>query len=134
MIDCDSLKQVNDSHGHKAGDRLLVSLVRNIQDQLRHTDVLARHGGDEFVVLLPETPEPGASEVAERIRAAVAEYPLRVDGGSCASTVSIGIATFPADGATLDVLLANADRAMYQAKQLGRNRVVSLASGAVSGA
>lgn len=134
VIDCDSLKQVNDSHGHKAGDRLLVSLVRNIQDQLRHTDVLARHGGDEFVVLLPETPEPGASEVAERIRAAVAECPLRVDGGSCDNTVSIGIATFPADGATLDLLLANADRAMYQAKQQGRNRVVSGASGAVASA
>lgn len=130
VIDCDSLKQINDSHGHKAGDRLLVALVRNIQDQLRHTDVLARQGGDEFLVLLPETPGPGAGEVAERIRAAVEDHPLRVEGGSFVGTVSIGIASYPEDGASLDLLLASADKAMYQAKQLGRNRVVSAASAA----
>lgn len=134
VIDCDSLKQINDTHGHKAGDRLLVSLVRNIQDQLRHTDVLARQGGDEFLVLLPETPGAGADEVAERIRAAVEEHPLRIESGSFTSTVSIGIACYPDDGATLDLLLASADRAMYQAKQQGRNRVIRAASGTDSAA
>jgi diguanylate cyclase (GGDEF)-like protein len=132
VIDCDSLKQINDTHGHKAGDRLLVSLVRNIQDQLRHTDVLARQGGDEFLVLLPETPGAGADEVAERIRAAVEEHPLRIESGSFTSTVSIGIASYPDDGISLDQLLASADRAMYQAKQQGRNRVVRAASAATA--
>lgn len=128
VVDCDSLKRINDTHGHKAGDQLLVSLVRNIQDQLRHTDVLARQGGDEFLVLLPETPGVGADEVAERIRSAVEKHPLRLDSGSFISTVSIGIASYPDDGVTLDQLLASADRAMYQAKQQGRNRVVHATS------
>ncbi len=123
-IDCDNLKQVNDKHGHKAGDRLLVALVKSIQAQLRHTDILARHGGDEFVVLLPETPAAGALDVAERIRAAVEGNPLVFDGQLVKTTVSIGLASYPADGQSLDMLLASADHQMYEAKQGGRNRVV----------
>jgi diguanylate cyclase (GGDEF)-like protein len=123
MIDADNLKQVNDAYGHEAGNRLLRHLTRIIQAELRYTDVPARYGGDEFVVLLPETPEKGAIEVAERIRDAVAGAPLDVEGRRVACSVSIGIASFPGDGQTLDALIARADRAMYQAKQLGRNRV-----------
>jgi len=123
-IDCDNLKQVNDVHGHKAGDRLLVALVKSTQGQLRHTDILARHGGDEFVVLLPETPAAGALDVAERIRAAVESNALALDGQLVKTTVSIGLATYPEDGHSLDLLLASADRRMYEAKQGGRNRVV----------
>jgi diguanylate cyclase (GGDEF)-like protein len=124
MIDSDNLKAVNDTHGHEAGNRLLRQLTRLVQAELRYTDVLARYGGDEFIVLLPETPSAGALEVAGRIRDAVAGLPLDLDGNRITSTVSIGIAVHPADGNSLDALVARADRAMYQAKQGGRNRVV----------
>jgi len=122
-IDCDNLKQVNDNLGHSAGDTLLISLVRSIQGQLRHTDILARHGGDEFVVLLPETAAEGAFEVAEKIRAAVAASSLALGGRLVRTTVSVGVASYPNDGATLDLLQAHADHSMYQAKLAGRNRV-----------
>jgi diguanylate cyclase (GGDEF)-like protein len=124
-VDCDNLKQINDRHGHKGGDKLLVNLVGTIQAQLRHTDVLARLGGDEFVVLLPETPAVGAQDVAERIRAAVAANPIVLDGQLAGTTVSLGIAAYAADGRSLDALLAVADRRLYEAKSAGRNRVVA---------
>jgi diguanylate cyclase (GGDEF)-like protein len=123
MIDSDNLKAVNDSHGHEAGNRLLRHLTKTIQAELRYTDVPARYGGDEFVVLLPETPEKGAIEVAERIRDSVAGNPVELEGRRVACSVSIGIASFPGDGQSIDALIARADRAMYQAKQSGRNRV-----------
>ncbi len=128
VIDCDNLKQVNDEQGPKAGDTLLISLTNIIQGQLRHTDVLARQGGDEFVVLLAETPATGALDVAEKIRAAVAITSLTLAGRVVKSSVSIGVASFPRDGSTLDLLLAYADRNMYQAKLAGRNRVVQQAT------
>jgi diguanylate cyclase (GGDEF)-like protein len=124
MIDSDNLKAVNDTHGHEAGNRLLQRLARTIQAELRGTDVPARYGGDEFVVLLPETPIKDALDVAERIRAAVAASPFDFEGGRMDCTVSIGAAAFPEDGGTLDAIAARADRAMYQAKQQGRNRVL----------
>lgn len=129
MVDCDNLKQVNDALGHKAGDRLLKQLVMGIQSQLRYTDVLARHGGDEFIVLLPETPDAGAMDVAERIRAAVAALPAEAEFRLDHSTVSIGVASYPGDGRTMDALVAHADMAMYQAKLQGRNAVVKHANG-----
>ena len=126
LIDCDNLKQINDERGHKAGDELLISLVKNVQGQLRHTDIHARQGGDEFVVLLPETPAAGALDVAERIRVAVEENALALSGKVVINTtVSIGVASYPGDGTTLDLLLAHADHNMYQAKSAGRNRVIS---------
>jgi len=124
LIDCDNLKQINDSLGHKAGDALLVALVKCIHEHLRHTDILVRHGGDEFVVLLPETPAQGALDAAEKIRAAVAASPLVLDGKVVSTTVSVGVASYPEDGSSLDIMLAHADRNMYQAKLTGRNRVV----------
>jgi diguanylate cyclase (GGDEF)-like protein len=122
MIDSDNLKAVNDGYGHEAGNRLLRHLATAIQAELRFTDVAARYGGDEFIVLLPETPSKGAFEVAERIRNAIAGRPLEMGDRRINSSVSIGIATFPDDGSSLDALAAHADRAMYSAKQAGRNR------------
>jgi len=124
-IDSDNLKRVNDDYGHHAGDQLLVTLVKTIQAQLRHTDVLARQGGDEFVVLLPETPSEGALDVAERIRNAVENTPLVLDSKIVHTTVSIGVASYPSEGHSLDVLLAQADHKMYEAKLSGRNRVAT---------
>ena len=124
MIDSDHLKAVNDGHGHAAGNELLRHLAQSIQAELRFTDVAARYGGDEFIVLLPDTPAKGALEVAERIRNRIAGAPIQVSGRELVSSVSIGISCYPEDGATLDALAAHADGALYSAKQDGRNRSV----------
>jgi diguanylate cyclase (GGDEF)-like protein len=124
MVDSDNLKGVNDAYGHDAGNRLLRQLASAIQAELRSTDVPARYGGDEFIVLLPDTPPKGALEVAERIRAAIGANPLPLEGRMVACSVSVGVACFPQDGRTLDALAAGADRALYQAKKKGRNCVV----------
>lgn len=124
MVDSDNLKVVNDTHGHEAGNRLLRHLAERIQAELRYSDVPARYGGDEFVVLLPETPSAGALDVAERIREAMDAMPIVVDGKPVPSTVSIGVASFPEDGQTIDAVVSRADRALYRAKREGRNRVV----------
>ncbi len=124
MVDSDNLKTVNDRLGHEAGNRLLKQLAGSIGAELRHTDVPARYGGDEFIVLLPETPLKGAMDVAERIRAAVATKPLVVEGKRLECTVSIGVSCFPEDGRGIDSIVARADRAMYLAKEQGRNRVL----------
>ena len=124
MVDSDNLKLVNDRLGHEAGNRLLKQLAESILTELRHTDVPARYGGDEFIVLLPETPLKGAMDVAERIRSAIAAKPLLVEGERLECSVSIGVACFPEDGRGIDSVLARADRAMYQAKEQGRNRVL----------
>jgi diguanylate cyclase (GGDEF)-like protein len=119
----DNLKGVNDAYGHDAGNRLLRHLAAVIQAELRATDVPARYGGDEFIVLLPETPAKGALEVAERIRNAIVSAPLPLEGRMVACSVSVGIACFPEDGRSLDALAGRADRALYHAKKDGRNRV-----------
>jgi diguanylate cyclase (GGDEF)-like protein len=124
MVDSDSLKQVNDSYGHEAGNRLLQHIVKSMQGHLRATDVPARYGGDEFVILLPDTPARGALEVAERIRNAVESTPFSTEAGRVPCTVSIGVASFPQDGRSIEILLARADRALYEAKAAGRNRVM----------
>jgi diguanylate cyclase (GGDEF)-like protein len=123
MVDSDSLKQVNDRFGHESGNRLLQHVVKAMQAHLRATDVPARYGGDEFVIMLPDTPARGAQEVAERIRQAVESAPFTTEAGRVPCTVSIGVASFPQDGRSIDALLARADRALYDAKEAGRNRV-----------
>lgn len=124
MIDSDNLKAVNDQHGHEAGNRLLKQVAKCIETELRHTDVLARFGGDEFVALLPETAADRAIEVAQRILQAVATAPLEFEGKSIETSVSIGLACYPEDGRSIDAIQARADRAMYLAKEQGRNRVM----------
>lgn len=123
MIDSDGLKLINDKYGHGAGDDLLRLLARCIQHELRTTDILARQGGDEFAVLLPETSAANARDVAERVRRAVENARTNVGRELVQSTVSIGIATYPDDGRILETLLANADSALYRAKTAGRNLV-----------
>ena len=128
MIDVDRLKQVNDTFGHETGDRMLKTIAQCIQNELRQTDVVARHGGDEFIVLLSETGEPGAIEVSTRMKEAVAACRLDHGHNEVPLGISIGIATFPEDGLSLDSLLNRADRAMYMAKQNGRNGVVKFSA------
>ena len=115
LIDIDHFKKVNDSLGHQEGDRVLTEFVANIKSLLRSADLLGRFGGEEFVVLLPETTLAVANTVAERIRSAMSSW-----GGP---TVSIGVTSSQATGDSVDALLARADAAMYRAKSKGRNRV-----------
>jgi diguanylate cyclase (GGDEF)-like protein len=122
MIDSDSLKQVNDKYGHETGNRLLRLTVECIQGQLRQTDLIARYGGDEFVVLLPETPCSGVVGVADRIRRSMESALLPTREGTVTATISIGIAGYPNHGADLESVLEKADQAMYASKTGGKNR------------
>ncbi len=123
MIDSDNLKAVNDTHGHETGNQLLRQLADSIRNELRATDVPARYGGDEFVAFLPETDSQAAFEVASRIRRACEARTLDAAGKFVRCTVSIGVASFPGDGQSVDELLTRADRALYAAKGAGRNQV-----------
>ena len=123
MFDSDNLKPVNDIHGHEAGNTMLKMLAMTIKKELRETDVPARYGGDEFIAFLPDTPSTGALDVAERIRAAVAAMRLASGSKLIETSVSVGVASFPEDGQSIDALVVLADRAMYNAKRQGRNRV-----------
>lgn len=122
MIDIDHFKNVNDRHGHPAGDEVLKAVVRRLQAKLRTEDTLGRWGGEEFLVLLPRTGHQGALVLAERLRVAVADQPIPIGvGDPLPLTVSIGVASD--HGPKAEVLIADADRALYEAKAAGRNRV-----------
>lgn len=125
MADCDNLKEVNDTYGHEAGNRLLSLVVGRMREILRATDIMARYGGDEFLILLPETHPEGANLVAERLRAVVASASLDLEGKTVPTSVSIGIACHPGDGRDAHELVDRADRAMYQSKVRGKNTVTA---------
>ncbi|MGZ6372860.1 MAG: GGDEF domain-containing protein, partial [Candidatus Limnocylindria bacterium] len=116
MIDLDGLKAVNDSLGHQRGDEVLRALGRAIRGNIRTVDSAYRYGGDEFVVLLPETDYSGAFVVAEKIRSDAEEIGLRLEGEGAWTSVSVGLVSHPEDGATAEELVRAADRAMYNAK------------------
>jgi diguanylate cyclase (GGDEF)-like protein/PAS domain S-box-containing protein len=121
FIDLDNFKTVNDSLGHVAGDALLKIIAERIPRALRSVDVVSRHGGDEFLVVLPELDgDQGPVPVAEKLLATISE-PMELEGQSISVSPSIGISVFPRDGATADTLIKNADAAMYLAKGRGRN-------------
>jgi diguanylate cyclase (GGDEF)-like protein len=123
MIDLDGLKVVNDTYGHHRGDEVLRLLGGVIRRSIRTLDNAYRLGGDEFLVLLPETDFVGAFVVAEKIRAGAEEVGLTAGGGELLTSVSIGLVSCPEDGSSGEELMIAADRAMYQAKSLGKNQV-----------
>jgi diguanylate cyclase (GGDEF)-like protein len=123
MVDIDWFKQVNDRHGHAAGDAVLRHVAGLLDARKRDTDTLARYGGEEFALLLTDTAGAGALALAEALRLAVANEPAYVHGLSIAVTISIGVACTGGNLQTRQDLLASADQAMYQAKAKGRNRV-----------
>jgi diguanylate cyclase (GGDEF)-like protein len=124
MLDIDHFKGINDRFGHAVGDRVLKTLVATVEAALRRHDHLFRFGGEEFLVLLPETDLDGATAVAEKLRAAVATHLAHDHGRALPQiTVSFGVASYPAHGATSDALLEAVDAALYRAKAEGRNRV-----------
>jgi diguanylate cyclase (GGDEF)-like protein len=122
MLDLDNLKEFNDRHGHLKGSEVLRVVGRTIPTCLRKVDLAAKYGGDEFVIILPRTDKPGALKVCERIRRRVSGHRRGGPRGP-RITVSLGVASFPADGRTPRVLLRKADRALYRAKAGGRNSV-----------
>lgn len=123
MLDMDHFKQVNDTHGHAVGDQVLRTVAQRCRENLRDIDLLGRYGGEEFVVLLPESKLGGARHAAERLRRCVAGSPVETEHGPLAITISLGIALLTDDCPKLAALLDRADAAMYAAKQAGRNRV-----------
>jgi diguanylate cyclase (GGDEF)-like protein len=129
MLDSDNLKVVNDTYGHQWGDKLITGIAQLAVQHSRLSDTVVRYGGDEFLILLPETDPVGARFMAERIRAAIEERGLRVDSRSVKTTVSIGLASFPKDASDVMGLVARADAALYQSKQAGRNRVTTFTEG-----
>jgi diguanylate cyclase (GGDEF)-like protein len=127
MLDIDHFKRINDHWGHAAGDGVLLALADALRQELRVNDIGVRHGGEEFLVILPAASAMQAFEAAERIRTEIGRLAIPLDGAVESITVSVGIATF--DGLEPDgALIARADAALYQAKQSGRNRSIASAA------
>lgn len=124
MLDLDDLKPVNDTFGHQWGDRLLKAVADTIRQTIRFTDAAARYGGDEFVVLLPETDAAGGYVVGEKLRRDIAGLALHAADRNVRSSVSVGLVVYPDDGSTIEQLVAAADVAMYESKRRGKNRIV----------
>jgi diguanylate cyclase (GGDEF)-like protein len=122
LLDIDYFKRVNDSHGHDAGDAALRILAGALREEVRGVDTAARYGGEEFAIILPQAGPEGAFGVAERLRSRIER--TEVPGVGCI-TASIGFATFPLHASSRELLVTAADRALYQAKRTGRNRVCS---------
>ena len=133
MLDVDHFKHINDRYGHKIGDAALKQLAAVCRETLRDVDVIGRVGGEEFAILLPETALSKATEVAQRLRVALANAKVPVAAGDLAMqfTVSLGVAALSSPQDTMDILFNLADKALYQAKHSGRNTVcVATGSGA----
>lgn len=129
VLDLDHLRSINNTHGHLAGDAAIVGVADVLRRELRDYDLACRFGGEEFVVLLPETGSDEGLEIAERLRRAVAasDFPVEVTGHRVAVTISAGVAAAPLHGEDADVLLQRADDALYAAKEAGRNRAAGVA-------
>ncbi len=125
MLDLDHFKNLNDTYGHAAGDKALQNFTESCSEALRNMDLFGRWGGEEFVVLLPETDKPGAIIIADRLRKVVEEASFMHGSNKIMFTVSIGVAQYRTDETTVDAPLARADVAIYDAKKLGRNQVVA---------
>ena len=126
MMDLDELKAINDRIGHFHGDRVLSAVGKVVNDGVRRIDTAARYGGDEFVVLLPETDPTGAFVLAEKIRIEVNELDLELPDDAVRPSLSVGVVAYPDDGETADELMISADRAMYTSKRAGKNRVTGV--------
>jgi two-component system cell cycle response regulator len=123
MADIDYFKQVNDTHGHPVGDKVLIEVARRIRSALRDFDEIGRYGGEEFLLVLNGASPETAKHVAERIRQHVADQPINLQGLEIQTSISLGVAD-ARDNDSIDTLLARADKALYQAKTAGRNCVV----------
>jgi diguanylate cyclase (GGDEF)-like protein len=123
MIDADGLKKINDQHGHFAGTELIRQVALIINENIRNSDISARYGGDEFVIMFNETSKQDVISAVERIITGMASKPFSFEGGMLSSTLSAGLAGFPEDGTDVRTVMANADEAMYISKRMGKNRL-----------
>lgn len=125
LVDFDRFKEVNDTYGHAAGDRVLVEVARRLVETCRETDAVGRTGGDELLILLPETRGADGLALADRLRRAISDEPVVIDeeGTTVPMSISVGLATFPEDGRDAESLLARADEALYRSKRGGRDSV-----------
>jgi len=126
MMDLDELKGINDRLGHFYGDRVLRAVAAVIADGVRRIDTAARYGGDEFVVLLPETDPTGAFVLAEKMRLGVHEVAMELPPTDVRPSISVGVVSYPDDGSTADELMISADGAMYASKRAGKDRVTGV--------
>ncbi|MET0106334.1 MAG: diguanylate cyclase [Sedimenticola sp.] len=135
LIDIDRFKQINDAHGHPAGDTVLQKLSARLLKESRGIDYVCRYGGEEIAIILPETDSQNAQQVAERMSLTVSALPFQIDDTQSVSiTISIGVASYPLHGDTDTFLIAAADSALYDAKEQGRNRVCIYPPGKETGA
>jgi diguanylate cyclase (GGDEF)-like protein len=124
MADIDHFKQVNDTYGHEAGDKVLAEIAGVLADGLRMPDKVGRYGGEEFLIIFPHTTLAQARKIADRIRVSVGKHRIAVDDTRLQLTISLGVTQFQR-GEDLEQFLSRADRALYQAKEAGRNRVIT---------
>jgi len=125
LLDIDHFKKVNDTYGHPAGDLVLKGVAKLLKKTLRSVDLSARYGGEEFAAILVKTGRKGAYKMAERLRKAILQETFSTSAGDIQVTASIGIASYPDDGESRELLIEHADQALYFAKNNGRNRVCS---------
>ncbi len=125
MIDIDHFKKVNDNFGHRAGDYILKSLARIFVSRSRRVDYVCRYGGEEFAIILPEVDIMGAFKFATTLKETVAKHTFQIEGHEITITISIGVSDIMEEAQSIDDLIETADRRLYQAKERGRNRVVS---------
>jgi diguanylate cyclase len=123
MLDIDNFKRVNDNHGHPVGDRVLQLIAQTMEAQVRMTDFVARFGGEEFAILLPEANGKQGMAVADKIRLAVSGNPLKCGDSMVSVTISAGTTEIDPENDTMEILIDRADKALYRAKHMGRNRV-----------
>jgi diguanylate cyclase (GGDEF)-like protein len=124
ILDIDFFKQFNDTYGHRCGDFVLQYIARFLDDRIRRGDVLCRYGGEEFVIFMPNAPLEAAYQRAENLRNKLANAFIEYEGLHLKTSFSAGVAGFPTHGSTSDAILNAADKALYQAKDSGRNRVI----------
>jgi diguanylate cyclase (GGDEF)-like protein len=125
MIDTDEFKSINDTYSHSVGDHVLRSMADRWKSSIREVDILGRYGGDEFVILLPETDLANALQVSDRLRIDISGKKIETPIGDLDLTVSVGVADIDDDTTTFDALIEKADQAMFQAKTNGKNQVKS---------
>jgi diguanylate cyclase (GGDEF)-like protein len=123
MLDLDHFKTINDNYGHPVGDQVVQEFARRCKSSVREVDLIGRYGGEEVVILLPETDSETAMKVAERLRTSIEKTPIRISDRELQITVSIGVSRRDEHTLELETLIARADQAMYVAKYKGRNQV-----------